>query len=151
MNIIRQNTDYALRVMVNLARNYNNKAVSAQVLAGQEDISYQFACKILQQLHKAGLVDSSMGPKGGFSLSRPPGRIGLLNVIEAVQGPLKLNKCLLGADACPRRPNCPVSVKLAQLQKYIEKYLRGTTLKEFSQGTGPTGKDKARNPNRRKI
>jgi Rrf2 family iron-sulfur cluster assembly transcriptional regulator len=131
MNILRQNTDYALRVMVNLARNYDNQAVSARILARQEDISYQFACKILQQLHKAGLIDSRMGPKGGFSLSKPPARIELLNVIEAIQGPVKLNKCLLGAKTCPRRPKCAVSGKLAQLQEHIEDYLRGITLAEF--------------------
>ena len=128
---MRQNTDYALRVMVNLARNYDNHAVSARILARQEDISYQFACKILQQLHKAQLVDSSMGPKGGFSLSRPPAEIEVMNVIEAIQGPVKLNKCLLDTDACPKQPGCPVSVKLVELQKHIEDYFHGITLDQF--------------------
>jgi Rrf2 family protein len=72
MNVLRQNTDYALRVMVNLAGSYDRQLVPARLLADQEDISYQFASKILQQLHSAGLVDSRMGPKGGFSLSKPP-------------------------------------------------------------------------------
>lgn len=131
MNILRQNTDYALRVMVNLTRNYERKPVSARLLAKQEDISYQFACKILQQLHKAELVESRMGPKGGFALSKPPATIELLDVIEAIQGPVKLNKCLLGANGCPRRPKCAVSGKLVELQEYIEGYLRGITLAEF--------------------
>jgi Rrf2 family protein len=131
MNILRQNTDYALRVMVNLAGNYDRQPASARLLADQEDISYQFASKILQQLHSAGLVDSRMGPKGGFSLSKPPARIELLNVIEAIQGPVKLNKCLLGAKVCPRRPKCAVSGKLLELQEHIEDYLRGITLAEF--------------------
>jgi Rrf2 family protein len=117
--------------MVNLARNYDHQPVSARLLADQEDISYQFACKILQQLHSAGLVDSRMGPKGGFSLSKPPARIELLNVIEAIQGPVKLNKCLLGAKVCPRRPKCAVSDKLLELQEHIEDYLHGITLAEF--------------------
>jgi Rrf2 family protein len=117
--------------MVNLAGNYDCQPVSARLLADQEDISYQFACKILQQLHNAGLIDSRMGPKGGFSLSKPPASIELLNVIEAIQGPVKLNKCLLGAKACPRRPKCAVSGKLLELQEHIEDYLRGITLAEF--------------------
>jgi Rrf2 family protein len=144
MNILRQNADYALRVMVNLARNYDNGTVSARLLAEQEDISYQFACKILQRLHKAKLVDSSMGPKGGFSLSRPPDKIELLKVIEAIQGPVRLNKCLSGANACPRRPKCAVSGKLVGLQEYIEDYLRGITLAEFLQR--PDNKITARKP-----
>jgi Rrf2 family protein len=126
--------------MVNLARNYENGAVSARILAEEEDVSYQFACKILQQLHKAGLVESRMGPKGGFSLSRAPGEIELLKVIEAIQGPLKINKCLLGTDSCPRRPRCAVSGKLVELQKHIEDYLHGITLAEFLQNPGKEGR-----------
>ncbi|MBN1456281.1 MAG: Rrf2 family transcriptional regulator, partial [Sedimentisphaerales bacterium] len=62
MNIVKQNTDYALRAMIDLAGHYKGKtAVSVRELAGREDISYQFACKILQKLQRAGLVKSSMG------------------------------------------------------------------------------------------
>lgn len=133
-----------MRVMVNLARNYDNDAVSARMLARQEDISYQFACKILQQLHKAQLVDSSMGPKGGFSLSRPPAEIEVMNVIEAIQGPIKLNKCLLDTDVCPRQPGCPVSVKLVELQKHIEDYFRGITLDQFLKNAAAKNKKNIR-------
>ena len=149
MNILRQNTDYALRVMVNLARNYDHQPVSARLLADQEDISCQFASKILQQLHNAGLIDSRMGPKGGFSLSKPPAKIELLNVIEAIQGPVKLNKCLLGAKACPRRPKCAVSSKLAQLQEHIEDYLSGITLAEFLESPHNDGTAKKHKRRRR--
>jgi Rrf2 family protein len=135
--------------MVNLARNYNNAAVSARQLAEQEDISYQFACKILQQLHKGKLVDSRMGPKGGFSLSRPPGKIELLKVVEAIQGPVKINKCLLGTNSCPRRPKCAVSGKLAELQEYIDSYLRGITLAEFLQSSDD--ERTAKKPKRKRI
>ncbi|MHC4616635.1 MAG: RrF2 family transcriptional regulator [Planctomycetota bacterium] len=149
MNILRQNTDYALRVMVNLAKNHSNDAVSARLLAEQEDISYHFACKILQQLHNAKLVESRMGPKGGFSLSRPPGKIELLRVVEAIQGPVRMNKCLLGTNTCPRRPKCAVSGKLAELQEYIDSYLRGITLAEFLQS--PENERTAKKPNRRRT
>jgi len=149
MNILRQNTDYALRVMVNLSRNYDRKPVSARLLAEQEDISYQFACKILQQLHGAGLVNSRMGAKGGFSLSKPPATIELLDVIEAIQGPVKLNKCLLGANACPRRPRCAISGKLVELQEYIEGYLRSITLAEFLKS--PNAKKNAKKQKRKTL
>jgi Rrf2 family protein len=117
--------------MVNLAGCYDDAPVSARILAEQEDISYQFTCKILQKLHKAGLVASSMGPKGGFSLARPPSGTTALEVIEALQGPLSVNKCLLGNAGCPRQPGCAVSAKLGQLQEHIDLYLRNITLDHF--------------------
>ncbi len=127
MTVIRQNTDYALRVLVILARHYGNQPVSTRILARQGDIAYQFACKIMQQLHQARLVKSSMGPKGGFFLARPPSKINILQVIQALQGPVSLNKCF-GIEGCPRRRNCPVSASLAGLQKQIETSLRSITL-----------------------
>lgn len=150
MNIVRQNTDYALRALINLAGRYGRDVVSTKVLAEEEDISYQFACKIMQKLQKAKLVRSSMGPRGGFSLSKPPSKVSLLEVIEVVQGPVSLNKCLLTADACKRKPNCGVSKKLAQLQEYIESFLKGVTLDEFLKSSGPRRKTAAKNVKRGK-
>ena len=150
MNVVRQNTDYALRALINLAGRYGRGTVSTKVLAEEEDISYQFACKIMQKLQGAKLVRSSMGPHGGFSLSKPPPSVNLLEVIEAVQGPVSLNKCLLSADACNRKPTCPVSKKLGQLQKHIEGFLRGVTFDEFLKSSGSPGKTAANNLKRGK-
>lgn len=131
MDVLRRKTDYALRAMVNLASHYGQKPVSAREVVRKEDISYHLACKMLQKLRKAKLVRSCMGPKGGFQLSRKPSKIGLLEVIEAIQGPVRLNRCLLGVDACPRRPRCGVSRKLDELQRHIESFLAGITLDEL--------------------
>ena len=150
MNIVRQNTDYAFRALINLAGRYGRDVISTKVLAEEEDISYQFACKILQKLQSAKLVRSSMGPKGGYYLSKPPARVSLLEVIEAVQGRVSLNKCLLADDACNRKPNCPVSKKLAQLQKHIESFLRGVTFDEFLDNGGPERKAATKNLKGRK-
>ena len=150
MNVVRQNTDYALRALINLAGRYGRDVVPTKVLAEEEDISYQFACKIMQKLQGAKLVRSSMGPRGGFSLSKPPSKVNLLEVIEAVQGPVSLNKCLLTADACKRKPNCPVSKKLAQLQKHIESFLRGVTFDQFLKSSGPPRKTAAKNVKRKR-
>jgi len=136
MDVLRRNTDYALRAMVNLARHYKQKLVPAREVANQENISYQLTCKLMQKLHYAKLVESCMGPNGGFQLSRKPSKISLLEVVEAIQGPVSLNKCLLGVDACEQQKNCAVSEKLAELQKYINRYLRSITLNELLQDRG---------------
>ncbi|MFB0525535.1 MAG: Rrf2 family transcriptional regulator, partial [Phycisphaerae bacterium] len=123
-----------------------------RTISTEEGISYQLACKLMQKLRNSRLVESCMGPKGGFRLRREPSKISVLAVIEAVQGPLRLNRCLLGADACPRQPDCPVSKRLAELQKHIRGYLGSITLDELSRSRSMKGKGRSKipNPKRRK-
>jgi len=146
MDVLRRNTDYALRAMVNLAKHYGDAAASTRTVADDEDIPYQLACKLMQKLHKNRLVESCMGPQGGFRLSRDPLKINVLEVIEAIQGTPSLNKCLLGVETCPRKPKCPVSRKLAGLQVYISNYLGGITLSELVQSRPATTKKGRKNP-----
>jgi len=103
--------------MVHLARHRENGSVATRRLAAEEGVSYQLACKLMQRLHNAGLVESSM--------------INLAQVIEAIQGPLTVNRCVLGVDACPRQKSCPVSRKMIELQKHLDKYLQSITLAEL--------------------
>ena len=131
VTVVRQDADYALRAMANLAGQFGEKPVSTRVLGSEGDISYQFACKILQKLHEKKLVVSTMGPNGGYSLSRPPVKINILDIIEAVQGPVVLNKCMPGGSGCPRKPDCKVSEKLETLQGYMGEYLAGITLADL--------------------
>ena len=140
MDILRRNTDYALRAMVHLATHDQNEPVSARTLAAKEDVSYQLACKLMQKLHKAGLVKSAMGPKGGFRLSKEPSKICLFEIIEVIQGPVNLSKCLLKRGACQRKRYCKISRKLGQLQEEIDDFLSGTTLGELLQGKNAKSK-----------
>jgi len=147
MDILRRNTDYALRAMLNLTGHYGNGSKSTRSIAAQEGISYQLACKLMQRLHDAGLVQSSMGPRGGFRLSRDPSKITVLEIMEVIQGPLRLNRCLLSVKACPRHKRCTVRVRLVELQERMSSYLSQLTLNELSKST--SGARKA-NPNRMK-
>lgn len=143
MDIIRRNTDYALRAMVYLAEHYNSqKACSSRQVSKNEDIPYMLACKLMQKLHQGGLVTSSMGKKGGFSITQSPDKIPLLAIIQAVQGPLKLNRCLLGENACAREPFCPISKKLANLQNHIDDSLGKITLTDFLPANPQTDKSR---------
>jgi len=129
MNVLRHNTDYALRMMCCLAQNYgDNGAVSVRVLAKEEDVSYQYACKILQKLHESGLVESSMGPKGGYKLSKEPHLIKMLDVIRAVQGDIAVNHCTLEDGYCERQESCPLHGQLCMLQTQIDQYLKNVSL-----------------------
>ncbi|MHC4394658.1 MAG: RrF2 family transcriptional regulator [Planctomycetota bacterium] len=138
MDVLRKNTDYALRMMVILANHYNGQLMSARKLTSEGNFSYQHGCKLLQKLHKAKLVESHMGPKGGFALSREPSKITLIEIINVFQGGIRLNKCLAGGEGCEFEKVCEVNTKLSCLQLYIDGYLGGITLKEILQSQGKT-------------
>jgi len=150
MDLVRRNTDYAVRLMVNLARNYEKGPISTKTAAIEEDVPYQLACKLMQKLHSAKLVESCMGPKGGFGLSRDPSKINLLEVVETIQGPISINRCVLGTNICPRQESCPVTVKLAKLQDHLCSYLGSITLDVFSPTQRRKRGEKARELKRRK-
>ena len=145
MDILRRNTDYALRLMIGLAGRYESGAVSTRSLAQEQEVSYQLACKLMQKLHDARLVDSCMGPKGGFRLARAPGQISLLEVVEVIQGPVRLNRCLMSECACPRGAGCPVRAKITELQGHMEQYLRHVTIGDLAEAPKPRMKQRQLN------
>ena len=120
-----------------MAAHYDDGAISVRVMAGEEDVSYQFACKIMQKLHEAGLASSEMGAKGGYSLVRKPSEITLLDVVHAMQGGVTVNHCTCGDDieTCPRKDFCPVNDKLCELQGMVDSYLGSVTIQELLDGT----------------
>ena len=133
MDVVRRNTDYAVRLMVNLAGQYGHGPVSTRVAASEESVSYPLACKLMQKLHGSKLIESCMGPKGGFNLGRAPSEITLLEVVEAIQGPITMNKCMLSSNACSRQMSCSVRAKLLGVQETIVSSLAGITFEDLSQ------------------
>ena len=133
MDILRRNTDYALRIVVNLVKNFKEGPQSTRSVAAEEDVPYQLACKLMQKLARAGFVESCMGARGGYRLTRKPSEVSLLEVIEAIQGALRLNRCLLSDGACPRKKTCTVGAKLEGLQRELNEYLGGITLDELAE------------------
>jgi Rrf2 family protein len=134
MNLLRQNTDYAFRMLVGLGKR-RGELVNVRVLAEECQVPQQFAAKIMQKLHDEGIVESVMGPRGGFRLAKHPSGIDLLTVICVIQGPVVVNTCLLGEQACERQDSCPVTGKLTGLQDMMETYLRGITLDDLLAGS----------------
>lgn len=137
MDVIRRDTDYALRLAAQLAQGFAvGLPLSARALAKDNHVSYAHACKLLQKLAAAGLVTSTMGPKGGFVLAHKPETITFGQVIEAVQGPVSVIRCLMGNFNCPMKGDCPVSSKLGVMQQQITDFLSDVTLAEFVKTKG---------------
>ncbi len=132
MEVLRRNTDYALRMMVAIAKQFKNEELmSARRLTSDCNFSYELGRKLLQRLHKADLVNSVMGLKGGFTLNRKPSEITLMAIINVLQGGIYLNKCLADGEGCEFEPECEVNTKLAYLQLQMEDYLESITLEEI--------------------
>ncbi len=135
MDVVRRNTDYAARLMVHLVKHYGSGPVSTRTAAAEEHVPYQLACKLMQKLNNAKLVTSCMGPKGGFVLAAEPSKISLLEIVEAIQGPISMNRCVLSENTCSRKTVCTVREKLANIQKNITEGLAEITLDKLKPKT----------------
>ncbi len=103
---ISRKIDYGLRAMIYLASIAPGTVVPFREIARQMMVPEDFLAKILKTLVDQGLVRSMRGPHGGYSLARQAGDISVLDVIEAVEGPVAINVCLDGDDPCGKAPAC---------------------------------------------
>ncbi|MCX6070259.1 MAG: Rrf2 family transcriptional regulator [Chloroflexi bacterium] len=107
MQITRQ-ADYAVRAVLYLAEQEANGRAPTSRIAQEMRIPPSFLAKIVSQLSVAGVVQTSRGARGGVSLAREPKDITLLEVIEAIDGPITLNECVPDRSACVFGADCPV-------------------------------------------
>jgi Rrf2 family protein len=120
-----QATDYAMRAVLNLSRLPYGQVVEAKLIAEEENIPIRFLLKILRLLTKQGLVESHRGAGGGYALAKEPSKITLLNVVEAIEGPIAINRCLYAPEECSKlfSEHCPVHEVLFELQKSLTEQL----------------------------
>lgn len=99
--------DYGVRVMIHLARVPRGVRVLLPALADATGAPVSFLSKVLQALARAELICSQRGVSGGFSISERGRSSSMRDVIEAIDGPIRLNVCLTRGRACPRKTWCP--------------------------------------------
>jgi Rrf2 family protein len=126
MQITRQ-ADYAVRAVLHLARAGNAERVATSAIAKEQKIPPSFLAKIISQLSIAGLLHTSRGARGGVTLAREPRDITLLEVIESIDGPIQLNKCVQGNGVCSFEDNCPIRAVWCDAQNELVKRLKGTS------------------------
>jgi Rrf2 family protein len=119
---------YAVRLMLDLAFNQEDKPVLLREIAGRQEISFRYLEQLILNLKAAGLVKSIRGAKGGFVLARPPSEITLLKIFKASEGSLSIVDCLGDNSFCKRRETC-VSHKLwLEMKEAMEAVLSRWTL-----------------------
>jgi Rrf2 family protein len=116
---ITRGTDYAVRVMIHLAGLPPGSRVRQSQLSQASDVSGHFLSKVLQQLVRSRLVRSQRGSGGGYALAVPAASVSLRDVVEAIEGPVRLNLCLMEGPSCGRKSWCPAHLVWAEAQASV--------------------------------
>lgn len=130
MQITRQ-ADYAIRAVLHLSRLDMGQRASTSQIAQEQSIPPSFLAKIVSQLSVAGLLQTSRGARGGVSLARTPQEITLLEVIEAIDGPILLNECVADKANCAFSEDCPLRPVWCEAQAELVTRLESTDFGQF--------------------
>src|SRR3990172_842081 len=131
MQITRQ-ADYAVRALIYLTKLGPEQRASTSQIALDRQIPPSFLAKIVSQLSVAGLLQTSRGARGGVSLAKSPDQISLLDVVEAIDGPILLNDCVGDINACNFGSSCPMKPVWCDAQKDLVTRLDNTTFASLS-------------------
>ena len=124
--------DYAVRVAVDLANQPRDATVKTGDLGRRTGVPPAYLSKIVQALAHAGVVRTRRGALGGVSLLRPPSTITLREIIEAVEGPIYLNRCLVRPGLCPRDRLCTAHPVWSRIQALVTGELDAVRLAELA-------------------
>ena len=125
---ITQEADYAVRIIDCIAR--EGKRIDARSISEKTCVTLRFTLKILRKLTHAGVIKSFKGVSGGYELTRAPEQINLCEVIEAVDGPIVISRCLSGEQSCSGvedKKSCYYHRIFADISKGIRDKLEAVT------------------------
>jgi Rrf2 family protein len=118
-------------MMADLADNYGTNPVFLKDIARREDISEKYLSLIVIPLRKAGLIQSTRGAHGGYSLTRIPEKINAQEIFDALEGKNCLVDCIRNPGECSRSNICPTRDVWSMLGEKISETLAGVTLDEL--------------------
>jgi len=104
---------------------------SARDIARRLGVSEHHLAKVLQRLARGGLVRSTRGPRGGFTLAKKSGANTLLDVYEAIEGPLKTRACLMRKKTCTKK-NCILGDSMETMWDIFRRHLKSTRISDIS-------------------
>ena len=130
MQITRQ-ADYAVRAVLYLALLGPDRRAATSQIAENQQIPPSFLAKIVSQLSVAGLLQTSRGARGGVSLARAPESISILDVVEAIDGPILLNECVANSHGCHFDSECSMRSTWLDMQDVLVTRLKSKTFADF--------------------
>jgi Rrf2 family protein len=131
---VNRQTDYAVRVILALAKRGESTRLSTAEIQREMLIPPALMIRIVALLARAGLVNTYSGREGGLMLPRPASQISLRDVVEAFEGPILLSACLQvkGEDDCPFLSKCPVRSKWGRVQVAMLREMAAITFEELA-------------------
>src|SRR5215510_10026482 len=135
---LSKKADYALIAMKHLAQKHRADATCAREIAEQYDIPLELMAKVLQRLVRTGLLVSTQGTRGGYTLGRPSSSISVADVIEAIDGPFTVTACSSDKHDCEQYGKCSVRGPLWQIRERIVQTLGMVTLADMASEQEPT-------------
>lgn len=129
MDITRR-CDYACRIL-RAAYKSGDAYVSVSDIAEDEGIPYAFARSIQHDLVKGGLIKTVRGARGGLALNCDPADVTLLEVLEAIQGPVSVSLCVLDPEYCEKQKSCAYNKLWQGADRLLNDYFGSITLKDL--------------------
>ena len=130
---LSKKADYALIAMKHLAvKDSGATSTSAREIAEQYDIPIELMAKVLQRLVRIGLLASTQGTRGGYTLGRPASAISVVDVIEAIDGPFSVTACSSEKVDCEQFSKCSIRDPLWQIRERIAATLGTVTIAEMA-------------------
>jgi Rrf2 family protein len=129
--------DYAVRAMIHLATLPTHERALLPALAQATGAPESFLSKVLQALCRAGFIASQRGQTGGFELLRPGRHASIRAVVEAIDGPIGLNVCLISGAICNRKTHCPAHPVWARAQEAMLEVLNSATIAQLASQAVP--------------
>lgn len=130
LEVTRQ-ADYALRAVTEIARLPDGERIATATIAAQQNIPLPFLAKIVSQLVVRGVLETVRGASGGVSLARPADTISMREIIEAIDGPISLNRCTREPSVCGQMDSCPFCEIFVEAQQTLTNRLDHTNIQEL--------------------
>jgi len=129
---------YGTRLMAELAFHYDHGPVSVGEISRRQDISVKYLEQLIIPLKKAGLIKSTRGPKGGYSLTKSPNDITIGEIVEILEGGVEFSKCLRDPSRCDKIEVCATRRVWEEATEAVYEKLNSVTLSEILKDIVPS-------------